>query len=457
LKGNAQDLRMEGSDVPIIDSQDIRRYGETDREARRFATGPRKAALHGFRDREVTLKLKATEGLPDEDPNAARFEALVADLDSRIGLVTEDALSLIGERLAVSASAEFAVGRIRAAVEDILQAEVSAFGHDSMPDHLSDGDANLVAELAAIGCLEALRHVYLVLQKSLWDAWLRVVEDEKELDPRQRHSLLVRGPDFFFQYVDLLADHVAAAALQEQRRTTKDGSRRMLLAVKGVLENDPTAPPLEAFDLEQFHLGLIAWGRDPAAAVRQLAALLQRPMLLVNAPPSRGEQCCWAWISGGKPIAPRQRDALLSFAPRDARVALGLELEGVAGFRSTYRQARRARELGIEAASGVTRYDDIAVEALASENRADAAAFVARELHGIDDDSPTSRRLRDTLRAYFCAHYNAASAAAALGVHQQTVANRLRTVEERLGHPSIGLRRVELEVALRLRECLAEA
>jgi len=47
----------------------------------------------------------------------------------------------------------------------------------------------------------------------------------------------------------------------------------------------------------------------------------------------------------------------------------------------------------------------------------------------------------------------AASAAATLGVHQQTVANRLRAAEERLGH-SVGSRRVELEIALRLRAAL---
>jgi DNA-binding PucR family transcriptional regulator len=95
----------------------------------------------------------------------------------------------------------------------------------------------------------------------------------------------------------------------------------------------------------------------------------------------------------------------------------------------------------------------VAVEALASENRADARAFVAHELRGIDDDSASSLHIRETIAAYFAAEHNAASAAAALGIHQQTVANRLRAAEDRLGRP-VGARRVELETALRLRACL---
>jgi DNA-binding PucR family transcriptional regulator len=51
------------------------------------------------------------------------------------------------------------------------------------------------------------------------------------------------------------------------------------------------------------------------------------------------------------------------------------------------------------------------------------------------------------------AEHNAASAAAALGVHQQTIANRLRAAEERIGHP-VAARRIELETAMRLRASL---
>ena len=88
---------------------------------------------------------------------------------------------------------------------------------------------------------------------------------------------------------------------------------------------------------------------------------------------------------------------------------------------------------------------------LAGQDPQRARAFVGRELRGIDGDDARSQRLRETLRAYFAAHQNAAAAAAALGIHEQTVAQRLRAVEQRTGR-SVAARRAELDTALRLRE-----
>ena len=137
-----------------------------------------------------------------------------------------------------------------------------------------------------------------------------------------------------------------------------------------------------------------------------------------------------------------------------ARIAVGLEGFGEPGFRATHRQALRARSFARLDDPPLLRYEDVVVEALGTENDEDARSFVAHELRGIDDDSSRSGEIRDTLAAYFAAQCNAACAAATLGVHQQTVANRLRAAEQRLGYQSIGDRRVELEMALRLRDAL---
>lgn len=57
--------------------------------------------------------------------------------------------------------------------------------------------------------------------------------------------------------------------------------------------------------------------------------------------------------------------------------------------------------------------------------------------------------LRKTLRAYFTTGRNITSAASALGVSRQTVGNRLRVIEEKLGR-TIESCAPEIEVALRL-------
>jgi DNA-binding PucR family transcriptional regulator len=58
---------------------------------------------------------------------------------------------------------------------------------------------------------------------------------------------------------------------------------------------------------------------------------------------------------------------------------------------------------------------------------------------------------RETLRAYFAAGRNISSAAAALSVHRDTVSNRLRAIEAKIGRPPDACA-ADLELALRLEE-----
>jgi DNA-binding PucR family transcriptional regulator len=76
-----------------------------------------------------------------------------------------------------------------------------------------------------------------------------------------------------------------------------------------------------------------------------------------------------------------------------------------------------------------------------------------RELGPLVAADARTAELRRTVRAYFGVGQNASAAAALLGVHDRTVANRLATVEERLGRP-LTRRRDELAVALRIHELL---
>jgi hypothetical protein len=237
----------------------------------------------------------------------------------------------------------------------------------------------------------------------------------------------------------------------EPARPAPSGEQRRLLAVKGLLDEDPSAPSLDDFDLERHHLGILAWGEEPQSAVRGLAAPLERPTLITG--PVGGVY--WAWLSGSRPFDLHEERLLERFEPAPgSALALGQPAYGAAGFRASHRQARRARWASCASEQPLVRYAQVAAVSLASENESEARRFVARELRGIEDDSPDSQRIRETLIAYFAAEHNAASAAARLGIHQQTVANRLRAVEQRLGRP-VGSRRLELELALRLRDTFA--
>ena len=204
------------------------------------------------------------------------------------------------------------------------------------------------------------------------------------------------------------------------------------------------------------------WGTTrPDPTSRSWPGATPRPRRLGWPAPRWPARSWWSasWMTrpGAGWAVPPRRDTTQRLAradlPGGAALAFGEDAAGTGGFVQSHEQARRAERAGRRSGRPITHYADVALESLAAVDEDAATAFVARELAGLDGDDVRSTRLRQTLRAWFAAGHNAAAAAAALGVHEQTVAQRLRTVEERTGRP-VAARRAELETALRLRDLL---
>jgi hypothetical protein len=307
---------------------------------------------------------------------------------------------------------------------------------------LPAADVALVDLAVQMGDLDALLVGYRFAQMSLWGVWFDLVS-RAAIGSRTKEQLLARGSHFFMRYAELVARFTAEA----YRRAERNGP--VLRIAGGSLgplgEGDPFADVPPDFDFSCHHLAVILWGGPPEATVEDLAARLDR------VPRFRARGATW-WVSlsGREAFSQHKLRLLEEFVPPPGvRLAIGLEGFGESGLRRSFREALRARALaGCEAA--VTCYSDVAAESLALQKEDEVRAFVAHELDGINDDSEASERLRETLVAYLTADLNAASAAARLGVHHQTVANRLRTIENRLGRP-LTPRMLELGLALRLR------
>lgn len=380
---------------------------------------------------------------------AATFARLVAEMKERRDAICELILERVGQRSpGWEAESTFSREQVIDFIESSLDSQLHALAREAMPARAPRVDAAAARIVSRVGELSPLLNGYRVAQAALWETWFALVEDSA-LEGTERRELLSRGSDFFFRYADLLNDYLSAIYQEERNALRGDRGQRLFAAVKLLLEGEqPASPNALGIVLNQYHLGLIGWGKGCEAAARSLAKDLGRPLLLV----APLDEICWGWISGSRPITESLDPWEPIGVPAGVHLTFGDEEYGEHGFRRTHRQAQRARLLADEARP-VTCYSDIAIEALAIEDSEEARRFVARELGAIDDESRTSRRLRETLAAYFAAEHNAASAAATLGVHHQTVSNRLRAAEERLGR-SIGARRVELEMALRLRRNL---
>jgi hypothetical protein len=390
---------------------------------------------------------------PLADRPSAEFDRRAAELQARGPQTCELILARLGQRHPDSQAASPVGDQTAEFLRPSLEAELRAFAREELPDDAPEVDAEAARALAGAHQLSSLLNVYRATQGVLWETWFGLVEDS-ELEASERRTLLSRGSEFFFAYADLLSDFAVGAYEAELQRSAPGGGEgRRLGAIRSVLEGnspDPTSNALE-YDLDQHHLGILALGERGDDAVRQLAARLERPYLLAG--PVHGTW--WAWVSGVRPFELDEERSVEAFdPPPDTVVAVGQPAFGEDGFRATHRQAQRAHWTSRFADQSLVRYMDVAATSLASENSEEAEVLVARELRGIEDDSAASQRIRDTLLAYFESEHNAASAAARLGVHQQTIANRLRAVEERLGR-SVGARRLELELALRLRAALA--
>ncbi len=262
-----------------------------------------------------------------------------------------------------------------------------------------------------------------------WEGWFELAAGDEDL--------LRTGWAFFFAYADRLSELVTIEYTDERERALRGAEQRRMQVVSALLSGEEVDPAALGYELNGWHLGAVLSGADGQSAAHALATFVGRRSLAVQV----DERLWWAWLGGPRPLA---ADALHGWpAPAGTLVSLGLDASGSEGFRTTHRQAGAAHR------AGAATFDDVALEALATGEE-EPHAFVARELRGLDGDDARSVELRDTLQAWFAAGHNAAAAAAALAVHEQTVANRLRTIEQRTGRAPAS-RRAELEVALRLR------
>jgi hypothetical protein len=90
------------------------------------------------------------------------------------------------------------------------------------------------------------------------------------------------------------------------------------------------------------------------------------------------------------------------------------------------------------AAGTLVSYDDVALQALASADLEQARRFVTRHLGQLARDDNVHRELAATLYQFLTHEPNLRATAAAIGIHHNTVANRLRRASELLEEPIAG-------------------
>ncbi len=272
------------------------------------------------------------------------------------------------------------------------------------------------------------------------------VLDEASQLPNEAMRQLLRsqGP-----HVDRMMAGVSAIYMEELEQMRRSPAQRVAERVQRLLDGNA---PLDAagldYELDAWHLGLVVSGARPHVAARTLAAGLSRQPLIVP----RGQDSAWAWLGGQRRLEVDDVERYLAAGVLgEVKLAVGEPRRGLEGWRLTHHEARAAHQVMLRRPQPLTRASDVILLAAVLRDELLARSLRQTYLAPLDEQGDAGVGLRETLRAYIDAGFNAATAAAALGVDRHTVQRRLRKTEEALGR-LLHTCHAELEVALVVEE-----
>jgi DNA-binding PucR family transcriptional regulator len=259
-------------------------------------------------------------------------------------------------------------------------------------------------------------------------------------------------------YIDQVIERLIDIYESERRSWDRRSDTARAAQLRAVLATDTldvrAAEEMLGVTLRGWHLASVAWvdarvpdaERDLRAVARLLHEASDREPLTMLA----DDHTLWAWVSTTGRPAPDLAGLARGLAdfPR-LRLALGAPATGLPGFRSSHRQALRARtvaETGREPTQLVD-FGRVAIAALLAGNPGDLRVWVQLTLGELARDDEAMARLRDTVRVFLQCGASYTDAAARLHLHKNTVHYRIRKAEEALPAPLADIR-LDVEVAL---------
>lgn len=308
----------------------------------------------------------------------------------------------------------------------------------------------------------AVERGYRIGQWEIWEQWVAAARREAEGDAEALVALVVGPSRTLFDYIDTILTTVLARYEKQRRSIDRALDHERSRMLRELLERTREPTPTEAsgvlhYDVALAHRAVIVQSEDRNVAERALERL--REALGASDGLLHLENVSsWAMWFGRRepPTAAQLRRFRRELDDLGLTGGVGEVATGVAGLRTSYAQARealRVRQALGDGGSPVAWFADVQLEALLLESPERARAFVAQSLGVLAGDDERGVRLRETIEAWLEAGSHV-GAAALLDVHEHTVRNRLRQVEELLD-VTLPARRTELAVALRLHRVLA--
>ena len=281
-------------------------------------------------------------------------------------------------------------------------------------------------------------------------------------DPSVALAVVADLQRYAFAYVDRISSEVAAEYVAELDRIQNRVRAARTDAVRGLIAGDQIdlgrAERTLSHRLTGWQTAFVCWTESDDVDLARVGAAVgvhlgsPHPLLVPD-----GAQAQWGWVSTPRApgVAPDDLAPLADRIPTMVRISIGTPAQGAAGFRTSHAQAQRGCRLVELSGRGapVTSYAEMALVDTMSGDLNLARSFVATELGALAVMGRREEEERQTLLAVLDAQGGLAAAAEELGVHRNTVLQRIRRAEERRGRSATD-RVAELHAALRLVQVL---
>jgi len=262
-------------------------------------------------------------------------------------------------------------------------------------------------------------------------------------------------------YVDQTSEEIVAAYTRERENWLRNRSAAQAARIRDLLSgeriNVSTTEATLGYRLRQYHVGVVSWADDTAAAVDNITRLERAISHVAGKAGCSGDpiflprdvSTAWAWL----PLGIRDTfDAAVESTvgvDGDIHVAFGDAAKGITGFRVTHRQAVAAQAVALAAGSPprAVAFSEVAPVAMMLGSADLLRAWVLSTLAGLAADDEHHARLRETLLIFLQSGGSYKTTAERLMLHKNTVQYRIRKAEESLGRP-VSESRQDVELAL---------
>jgi DNA-binding PucR family transcriptional regulator len=265
-------------------------------------------------------------------------------------------------------------------------------------------------------------------------------------DPAERVGVIEGFTADTFMFTDAITARASAEHAAERERWVRSAAAVRAETIEELLSGEPldehAASRALGYELGRHHVAFVVWRDAPQppgtadSGLEQTATELARslgagePLLHPI-----GAGTLSAWIGSDRPLQPETLGRVTSGSATS--VAIGSSGPGLQAFRRSHREAVRTREIArLSRLTGAIHYRDVAVLALGATDPQIAREFATAELGDLARPDEATRRLAETLRVYLAELGSPRRAGHRLGIHENTVANRIRAAEEILGRPA---------------------